>query len=120
MRVLIIALVAGCATHHAHAEPPVAPVVAVPAQPVYVQGLDPQLAQDVAYSAAYRAQWAVDHGAVPGAKSPVIYVSPGTVATASGGTVKCPATLAEIDTLEERVACLEADVDYLVSTVGVK
>lgn len=115
MRALIIALVAGCATHHAHAEPPVAPVSA----PVYVSGLDPQLAQAAAYSAAYRQQWAADHGAVPGAKSSVVYVSPGTVTTASG-TVTCPAKLADIDTLEERVACLESDVDYIISAVGVK
>ena len=83
-----------------------------PSIPAYMSGMDPALQQAVSYSAVYRQQWAAQNGTIPGARLQVVYVSP--------GTVKCPATLAEIDTLEERVSCLEDDVDYRVGELGVK
>ena len=113
MFAVILALVAGCATRQVPVEYHTYPLPAEPVQ--YVHETDSNLARAAAYSAAYRQSWVERTGGVPGAVSPVVYVSPGTVRTASGGTVKCPETLAEVDTLEERVACLEADVDYILS-----
>lgn len=104
----------------AHAEPPAPAVVILPPETLYVSGLDPSLAQAAAYSAAYREQWAQRNGgALPALGTGMAYVSPGTVATPSGN-VACPDTLAEIDTLEERVACLEKDVDYVISVLEVR
>lgn len=89
------------------------------ASPVYASGTTWELQQAAALSAAYRQQWAADNNAAPGVRPQAVYVSPGTVTTASG-SVTCPERFEDIDTLEERVVCLEADVDYIISSVGVK
>jgi hypothetical protein len=83
--------------------------------PVYMAPVSDRAAA----AAAYRQQWLAENGGVPGARPAVVYVSPGTVQTATGA-VKCPERLEDIDTLEERVACLEEDVDYIIGAVGVQ
>lgn len=122
MRVLIIAMVVGCTT--ANAQPPAAATPACAGRepsPEMLAALPPELAQAALANAAYCREWvAKNGGAVTVPSSSARGSVAGTVSNTAPAKASCPKTAEEVDTPDERIACLEDDVGYLFSLAGVK
>jgi len=111
---IVIAMVAGCATHRPDV---IRVVVENPSStPIYVSGTDSRLMQAAAFSSAYRENWSSATGATPVIVGSTVYVS-GTEGRIDL-SVACPEGM---PTNQEQLdACQNEAIRAVINTVGVE